>query len=214
MIVTAVVLLWKSGLVGGPANAPRPLGIPRIPLSIAGAPTLGSTEAPVVVIEFSDFECPFCGRFVQDSFPAFDKDLVATGKVRLAFRHFPLESIHRRARVAAVASVCAGHQDGFWPFHDKLFSAPLTADGPGLVAVAGTLGLSEGAMASCLADAATDAAVSADLALGRSLGVRSTPSFFVGAAKANGNVVVQRVIEGAPTYSNFLAVVNSVLQSK
>jgi protein-disulfide isomerase len=102
---------------GGRPSAPPP---PEAVDLGKGAP-LGRADAPVAVVEFSEFQCPFCRRFYEGTFAQLKENYVATGKLRYVFRDFPLP-IHSQARRAAVAARCARHQGGFWPMHDALFA--------------------------------------------------------------------------------------------
>jgi protein-disulfide isomerase len=89
---------------------------------LAGRPAKGASGARVILIEFSDFECPYCGRHFRQTLPRIDREYVQTGKVRYVFRHFPLESLHKEAFKAAEAALCAGDQQKFWEMHDRLFA--------------------------------------------------------------------------------------------
>ena len=89
--------------------------------SVADAPSLGRADAPVTLVEFSDFQCPFCGRFFATTLPALKKDYIDTGKLRYVFRDFPLDQLHPNARKAAEAAHCAGEQGKYWEMHDVLF---------------------------------------------------------------------------------------------
>ena len=84
-------------------------------------PVLGKSDAKLTIIEFSDFQCPFCERFYLDTLPQLKKDYIDTGKVQLAFRHFPIASIHPNAKTAHEAAECANEQGKFWEYHDLLF---------------------------------------------------------------------------------------------
>lgn len=94
----------------------------KISVEIGDAPVKGSSDAPITMIEYSDFECPFCGRFFSQTFPTIQSEYIDTGKVRFVYKHFPLRSIHANAQKAAEASICARDQNKFWEYHDKLFS--------------------------------------------------------------------------------------------
>jgi protein-disulfide isomerase len=123
-ITLGVVMIWKlvlrdtpitpeSRRVAGQEPAvkpPPPPPTPRLPvepISIAGAALKGTASAPVAIVEYSDFECPYCATFVRTTFPDLDREYIATGRVLFAFRHLPLETIHKRAFRAAEASECA-----------------------------------------------------------------------------------------------------------
>ena len=88
----------------------------------ANDPTLGKKDAPIVMLEFSDFQCPFCGKFWRETLPQIKKDYVETGKVLFVYKDFPLRQIHPHAQQAAEAALCANEQGKFWEYHDTLFS--------------------------------------------------------------------------------------------
>ena len=90
-------------------------------VSVADNPILGQHDAPITLIEFSDYQCPFCQRFFQTTFPVLKTEYIDAGKLRYVFRDFPLDSIHPQARKAAEAGHCAGDQGKYWEMHDLLF---------------------------------------------------------------------------------------------
>lgn len=99
------------------------VGTEKLSVDLGDAPIKGSGDSPITMIEYSDFECPFCGRFYSQTLPTIQSEYIDTGKVKLVYKHFPLRSIHANAQKAAEASICAAEQDKFWDYHDKLFSA-------------------------------------------------------------------------------------------
>lgn len=99
------------------------VGVERVVVDLGMAPRKGSATAPVTLVEFSDFECPFCGRFFSQTLSQIQKDYIDTGKVQLVYKQFPLTSIHKNAQAAAEASLCANEQGRFWEFHDGVFTA-------------------------------------------------------------------------------------------
>lgn len=136
----------------------------------------GPADAPITIVEFSDYQCPFCRRWheevSQDLFEAYP------GKIRLVYRNLPLTSIHPDAFSAAEAALCAGDQDAYWQYHDKLFSGELFGTGVYLQ-YARELKLNLTAFEACLKDRTHQAAIQADSDFATNLGVRSTPTFFV-----------------------------------
>ncbi len=149
---------------------------------IAQAKSLGPADAPVVLTEFSDFQCPFCGRFAIDTEPQIIEQYVKTGKVRLEYKHFIV--IGEESWWAAEAAECAAEQGKFWEYHDLLFQRQGgenvgTFAKPKLKGFATELKLDRDAFDKCLDSDVYKARVEADIAEGRALGVRSTPSFFV-----------------------------------
>jgi protein-disulfide isomerase len=136
----------------------------------------GPSEAPITIVEFSDYQCPFCRRWhdqvSQDLFAAYP------GKIRLVFRNLPLTSIHPDAFSAAEAAMCAGEQDAYWEFHDRLFGGELLGTQVYLQ-YARDLGLDLTPFEACLNDRKYQAEVQADSDFALNLGVRSTPTFFI-----------------------------------
>jgi protein-disulfide isomerase len=172
---------------------------PKVDVSIDDDPILGAKDAPVTIVEFSDFQCPYCRR-VQ---PTLKRLMQAyEGKVKLVFRDFPLRNIHPQAQKAAEAAQCADDQDKFWPYHDKLFEqTALQIDD--LKKYAEELGLDMDAFSACLASDKYAAEVEKDLQDGRQIGVNSTPSFYI-----NG-----QPLSGAAAYENFQELVDAALET-
>ncbi len=152
---------------------------------------LGDLGATLTVIEYADFQCPFCGKFARESFPTIKANYIDTGKVRWVFRHFPLTTIHDRAQAAAEASECAADQADFFAYHDLTYN---TVDGTNsailtdaqLLQNATALGASAGTFNSCTTGHAKAARVQQDVNSATSLGLNSTPTFFVGSQKVTG----------------------------
>ena len=148
---------------------------------------LGSANAKVVVIEYGDFECPFCGSFARMHFPTFRSQYVDTGMVRWVFRHFPLRNIHSRAEPAARASECASDQGDFVVYHDLIYN---TTDANGTILTddqlrdhAQTMGLDLTTFDACYPPGNSKSTrVQTDVNSGTALGVTGTPTFFVGIA--------------------------------
>ena len=148
----------------------------RVQVSADGAPVRGAADAPVTIVEFSDFECPFC----KQSHPTVKQVLERyPGKVRLAYRDFPLDSIHPQARRAAEAARCASDQGKFWEYHDVLFSQSPQLAVEDLRRYAGQVGLDVTKFDGCLAAGVHKAAVQRDLDEGNRLGITGTPAFFI-----------------------------------
>lgn len=154
---------------------------PRIQVEAKG-PSTGPADAKVVMVEFSDFECPFCSRaknVVDEVMKKYD------GKVRLVFRQFPL-SFHSHAKKAAEASLCADAQGKFWAYHDALFADQKHLEAKELKEAAKKLGLDEAAFASCLDGGSKGAIIDEDLAAAQKAGVTGTPAFFINGVLLSG----------------------------
>jgi protein-disulfide isomerase len=179
-----------------PAAAPAPG--PRAQLAIGSAPTRGPSDAPVTVVEFSDFQCPYCARVhptmvkLLEEFP---------DQVQIAFKHYPLPN-HPKAPLAHRAAIAAGQQDRFWEMHDLIFENQRALEREDLIAHAETLGLDLASFEVALDDEALGAQIEADIREGSEAGVRGTPAFFV-----NG-----RLLSGAQPYAAFKAAVEGALE--
>jgi protein-disulfide isomerase len=171
----------------------------RVDVPTDGAPFLGAVDAPVTIVEFSDFHCPYCKRVL----PSLAEVRSRYGdKVKLVFRDFPLDRLHPQARRAAEAARCAHDQDKFWNYHDLLFAnAPQVAPEQ-LRAYAQQVGLDVPAFERCLASGKHASGVQKDLDEGIRLGVSGTPAFFV-----NG-----RPLAGAQPVDRFVRVIDDELR--
>jgi protein-disulfide isomerase len=144
----------------------------------------GSPKAPVTVYEMSDFQCPYCKRFAQETFPEIERRYIKPGKVRWVFINFPLTHLHPHAAPAGELALCAAKQQGFWPVHDLLFEyqetwAPLKEAGPFFVSLADSAGLSKKGLLACLQDPETRKSLQAEAEGAQRAGASSTPSFYI-----------------------------------
>ncbi|MGE5250668.1 MAG: DsbA family protein [Bacteroidota bacterium] len=170
----------------------------RYDVPTEGFPSLGPADAPITIVEFSDFQCPFCRRFYQETYkPLLD---AYPGKIRFVYRDLPLTSIHPEAFPAAVAAACANEQDAYWPFHDKLFNSEQLGKDVYLQ-YASELKLDMTAFQECIASDRHNDAINKDADFAIKLGVNSTPTFFI-----NGLAVV-----GAQPLSVFQQVIDKEL---
>ncbi len=158
---------------------------PYIPVTVDGDNLLGSEDAPVTIIEFSDFECPFCARFATETAPSIIQEYVENGTAKLIFKHFPLPS-HPYAQKAAEATECAGDQGKFWEMHDKLFENPNNLFVPALKNYAEELGLDAEQFNSCLDSGVMADRVNRDKEEAQRMGVSSTPMFFINDIRVSG----------------------------
>jgi protein-disulfide isomerase len=169
----------------------RPLSKEAWTSLLAGAPAaLGPETAKVTIVEFSDFQCPYCAqahetvRQLRERYPE---------QVRVVFRHFPL-AFHEHARLAAQAALAAHAQGKFWPYHDRLFERQNALDRKSLDTYAQDLGLDVALFKKSLDENAYDAQVEADLALGRSVRVDGTPTMFINGKRAENAVELDAVV--------------------
>jgi len=185
---------------------------PRQAVEVGDDPFRGPADAPVTIVEFSDFQCPFCGRHFQQTYGQIDKEYIATGKARYVFRHFPIEQIHPQAFKAGEAAACAGAQNKFWEMHDVLFANQKALQPPDLVKHAQLLGLNGMTFDTCLAGQMAPR-IRQDMTLAADVGVRATPTFFIGATLPNGNIKVLRRFNGAVAFTAFKTALDTLAAS-
>jgi protein-disulfide isomerase len=206
--VAAVLVIWRTVLTSPPAAGPQrrepveDVRADKLLTPIADAEIKGNRRASVVLVDFSDLECPFCDKYSQEVFELIDRNFVATGQLRYAFRHFPLENAHPNAIAAAEAAECAGRQGRFWEMRRLLFAKRKDLAQRFWRTDAVSIGLDATTFAGCLGGSAV-ARVRADLAEGRRLGLNSTPSFVIGVAQPDGSVLIATKIRGAQPYEVF-----------
>lgn len=150
-----------------------------VSLDIDNRPFLGDPVAEVAILEFSDFQCPFCKRFFDQTLSDIKEKYVKSGQVKFVYRDFPISSIHQYAQKAAEAALCANDENIFWQMHDKIFENQDNLVVDNLKNLAKSLGVSD-AFNSCLDSGKYEQVVKDDFELGVSLGVEGTPTFFIG----------------------------------
>ena len=166
------------------------------------APSFGPADAPVTIVEFSDFECPFCVRWHQKVWPQISA--AYQGKVRLVYRDFPLIQAHPNAQGAAIAARCAGEQDRYWEFHDMLFLGEMELSPLSFETFAARLELDMDSFNQCRENPEILNQVQSDLSLGEMVGIDGTPTFFVNGYR----------IKGAQPFEEFQKVIDSILSSQ
>jgi protein-disulfide isomerase len=176
----------------------KPPPVLRVEVSVDGAAFKGSVNAPVTIVEFSDFYCPFCRRVL----PTLTQLESKYGeKIKLVFRDFPIESIHPGATKAHEAARCANEQGKFWAYHDKLFANPPKSSPETFKALAKEVGLDLAGFETCFESGKYQAGVKKDIEEGNRLGVIGTPAFFI-----NG-----RLISGAQPFEAFARIIDDEL---
>jgi len=182
-------------------NAPPPTG--PVEVSLDDDAMKGDENAPVTIVEFSDYECPFCGRYVKETYPQIVKNYIDTGKVNYVFRDFPL-GFHASAKPAANAAECIREQGGdsmYFEYHDVLFANNTELGVEKLKEYAATFSIDQSQFASCVDENKYADEVEADFTEGGSYGVRGTPAFFI-----NGTLIA-----GAQPYENFETAIEAAL---
>jgi protein-disulfide isomerase len=175
-----------------------------------GAPILGAESAPVIVMDFSDFQCPRCERYVQSTEPEIRKEYIETGNVAYVFKHFPWRGTDSFS--AALASECANEQGKFWEYHDVLFQNQQGVDSgwasrEKLKEFASAIGLDRQQFDSCLDNEKYKSNIDRDLALVQELGLDTTPSFLV----LNSDGTEMEMLEGAHPFPSFKALIDKKL---
>ncbi len=183
-----------------PSQPSQPTETPRTEVSADDDAFKGSADAPVTIIEFSDFQCSFCARFFSQTLPQLQTNYIDTGKVKFVFRDFPL-GFHAEAQKAAEAAECAGDQGKFWEMHDKLFENYASLNVANMKQWASDLGLDTATFNDCLDSGKYESEVKSDMQDGQNAGISGTPSFFI-----NGIKVV-----GAQPYSTFQQIIEAEL---
>jgi protein-disulfide isomerase len=184
---------------------PTPAPVDPSSIAIRAANTKGDVNAKVSIVEYSDFQCPYCRRFYEQVLPRILEDYVKTGKVRLTFKHYAF--LGEESRWAAQASECAAEQGKFWEYHDVLYSqntgTPAFFSKSNLAQLADQIKLDGAAYAKCVDDAAILARLQEDADEGSRIGVRGTPTFLV-----NGKILV-----GAQPFEAFQAAIEEALKA-
>ena len=161
----------------------KPPPVLRVEMAVDGAPFKGSAKAPVTIVEFSDFHCPFCRRVI----PTLAQLESQYGeKSRLVFRDFPIENLHPGASKAHEAARCANEQGKFWAYHDKLFDAPPKSSPEIFKELANEVGLNANDFETCVNSGKYQAAIKEDIAEGNRVGVSGTPAFFINGRQISG----------------------------
>ena len=170
--LAARYLLWGRSETTSVATAAAPQ---RYQVSVDDDPALGPADAPVTIVEFSDFNCPYCRRFHAEVFP----DLMAAypDQIRFVYRDYPITSAE--SLVAAQAANCAGKQGAYWAYHDSLFNGELGLGAEAYAAYAQRLNLDADALGACIAAGGEQAEVESDARAASALGVSGTPTFFI-----------------------------------
>ena len=190
-----------------------PAKVEPVTVSLDDDPVIGNPDAPITIVEFSDFQCPFCARFNSQTLPLILEEYINTGKVKLVFRDFPIQSIHPNAVYAAIAAECANDQDGFKVMHDVLFDNQnqwnnlATTDAITMFSqYASAAQLDSEIFDTCLTSEYHVSEIQNDLDDGRGYGVTGTPGFFIG-----NDEIGYVELKGAQPYDSFKKVIEAQL---
>ena len=188
----------------------RPLPLPAGTLSLAGAPQKGSADALAVMIIYSDFQCPFCGKFARETLPQIEKRFVGTGLLALAFRNMPLEGAHPLALKAAEAGLCANRQDRFWQWHDAFFMSRLAPEREVLHRVSAEVGLDMLEFGRCVGGGDWTSQVKDEARNAAELGVLGTPTFVFGVREDEGGKALS-MFSGSRHFRDFEAAIDDLV---
>ena len=196
------------------SNQPTPQQAPQpVIISLDDDPIRGDPDAPITIVEFSDFQCPFCARFHVQTLPLIIEEYIAEGKVNLVYRDFPIQSIHPNALPAAVAAECADEQGKYWEYHDTLFEKQNSwnrLDSNSAITTfsqyATDIGLEQEQFDSCLQTGKYLEEVQGDLRDGRDYDITGTPGFFIG----NEDIGFVKV-NGAQPFESFKRIIDAQL---
>src|SRR3989338_9036920 len=185
---------------GAPSGGSAPAPSPTVDMKklVDDDAVLGDEDAPITIVEFSDYECPFCARFHTQTFGELKSKYIDTGKVKFVYRDFPL-SFHQQAQKAAEAAECAGEQDKYFEMHEKLFTDGVAGGVAGFKQYASQIGLNTGKFNDCLDSGKMVAEIRKDTADGAAIGVQGTPAFYINGVEVSGAQpfsVFQQIIDG------------------
>jgi protein-disulfide isomerase len=192
--------------------APRPAAqaVPNVMIDLKNHPMQGAPDAKLAIVEFSDYQCPYCARHTRETYPAIERDFIATGKLRYAMIDLPLSS-HAFAFRAAEAATCAADVGKFWEMHHLLFENQNALNPEMLMTYADRLGLDRAEFEACLKEGRQQS-VNADLQQATSAGISATPTFIVGWLGKDDQLKPAEVIRGAQAYASFAQVIDKLLK--
>ncbi|GIU46644.1 DsbA family protein [Shewanella algidipiscicola] len=171
-------------------------------------PTLGDDDAKMAIIEFSDYQCPYCKRYIDQTFPLLKTQYIDTGKLKYIARDFPL-NFHPKAKGAAMTANCSLQQNAYWPMRDLLFNNIRSLGDKLYQDSASELSLDIKQFTECLSAPGTLTKIEQDVAYGSSLGIRGTPSFLVGNIE-NNRIINPKLIVGAQNYQTFNTIIEAL----
>ncbi|MBI4241627.1 MAG: thioredoxin domain-containing protein [Candidatus Rokubacteria bacterium] len=203
-------LLRQTAASRAPAGQARPATSGPATIAVRGHPGLGRADAPVTLVEFSSYQCPFCRRHFERVLPEIKRAFVDEGKVRYVFRDFPLPT-QPDSSSAAKAAWCAGQEGKYWEMHDTLFRNQRDLSVDALKRYALGFELDATSFTRCLDGPAAATAVEQSAAEGAAAGVRGTPTFFIGRTDSNGNLRGRPLI-GAQPFAAFKEAIERELE--
>jgi protein-disulfide isomerase len=208
VVVAASIVIWRQFVPTGRSQFPSPVEDAKgmIPAELA---TVVRGTGQVALIEFSDFQCPFCGHHARDVEPLIRRAFIEAGLLREVFINYPLSN-HPNAQIASEAAMCAGNQGKFWEMHDALFLNQAALGESDLTDRAREVGLNLALFSKCDRGGETRQVIERHKSAGRAFSVQSTPSFFVGLVRSDGSVELKKRISGALPFSEFRSAILAI----
>jgi protein-disulfide isomerase len=207
----------KKLIQQGARPAPARAGSTFTPktIELGSVSSRGDADAPVTLIEYSDYDCPFCKRHAETVMPALIEDYVNTGKLRFIMREYPIDRLHPRATAASEAVLCAGDQGDYWGMHDAMFANQKANTDDDFRNMVADLGLDVDAFNACMESDKFTQQIRSDIAEGQGLGVSGTPSFVVGLTdpEDSNTVNLTKFIRGAQPLPSFKAAIDELLKT-
>jgi protein-disulfide isomerase len=202
----------------GPRPAAAGAGSGAVPsgvvsaLTVAGRPSKGSPKAKLTLIEYADYECPYCAKYGTEVYSQIDRDYIKSNKVQYVFKNYPIAQLHPASFKAHVAAACAGDQQRYWEMHDKLYADQRNFTLERFTEHADALRMDLPAFRACMDSSRHDALINADVAEAQSGGVQGTPVFVLALTDPNGKTVTPaRVLVGAQPYEAFKEAIDAML---
>ena len=199
-----------------PATAPTSAGVAspsNLTMPLPKGTWQGDGDATLALLEFSDFECPFCGKFATEIYPQIARDYIKEGRLRYMFVDDPIEQMHPNAFKAHEAALCAGEQGKYWEMHARLFANQKTLAPEALRSHGEAVGADGAKLQECLSAGRSATRVRDNVAAARQAGVRGTPTFLIGVVE-HGQFRAKRVLAGAQPYTVFKDAIDAVLTGK
>jgi len=205
--------LLEEGARAAPGQPSAAVAFEPTDLLVGESAFLGSTDAPVTMFGYSDYQCPFCSRHAVNVLTKIVEKYVDSGELRIVMREYPIESIHRRAFAASQTALCAGAQGKYWEMHDLIFANQRSLSDDDLKAHAEELGLDVTAYEACIADEKTSHRIRVELQEGQGMGITGTPSFVVGLTdpEDSNKVNVTKFVRGAQPLNVFSDAIDELL---
>jgi protein-disulfide isomerase len=203
----------QRGRTAVPQAPSRVEKLEGVSVGIHGNRFKGSESARVTIVEFSDYQCPFCARHAKETLPRLEQEFIKTGLVKYVYRNFPLDELHPTARAIAIGAECAGDQQKYWDMHDFLFANQTDLGAERIESHAELLGLEMESFRSCVIGEAAQHGIQRDVEEAKNLGLNGTPSFFFGLTEENENNIEARYLfRGALPFSEFKTVIERLLK--